>query len=172
MKKVTQGKNRSERTIFHGQLIVIGYPKEFFGKTILKRDLGILNRLNKPGSAYQNVGLASPDFEKAFEAWSTDQVEARDLLDPVVLERFQELDRLFAGSKLRTAFTNGELIIAMETGDALNMGSMFEPLERPDRVEAILKEFDLIFDLIDVAVSRVDRPIGSQFSVEHVRDAS
>ena len=60
----------------------------------------------------------------------------------------------------------------MDTGDALNMGSMFEPLERPDRVEAILKEFDLIFDLIDVAVSRVDKLTGAQFSVEHVRNVS
>ena len=42
----------------------------------------------KPGKEYSHVGLASPEFEKAFEAWSTDQVEARELLDPLVLERF------------------------------------------------------------------------------------
>ena len=104
LKYKSSGKNSSTRTVFHGQLIMIDYPKEFMGKTVIKRDHGMLNRLNKPGKQFQNVGLASPEFEKAFEAWSTDQVEARDLLDPVVLERFQELDRLFNGAKLRAAF--------------------------------------------------------------------
>jgi len=171
LKYKSSGKNSSTRTVFHGQLIMIDYPKAFMGKTVIKRDHGVLNRFNKPGKHFRNVGLASPVFEKAFEAWSTDQVEARDLLDPVVLERFQELDRLFKNTMLRAAFTNGELIIAIETGDKLNMGSMFEPLEKPDRVETILKELDVIFDLIDVAATRVDKPIGDQFSVEHVRGA-
>ena len=66
------------------------------------------------------------------------QVEARDLLDPIVLERFQELERLFGGKKLRAAFDDGKIMIAIETGDRLNIGTMFAPLHGPARVEAIL----------------------------------
>ncbi|MEQ8934984.1 MAG: DUF3137 domain-containing protein, partial [Amphiplicatus sp.] len=95
--KTSNGKSSSVRTVFHGQLFLIDYPKRFLGVTVLKRDQGVFNALTKPGKAFARVGLASPEFEKAYEAWSTDQVEARDLHDPMVLERFQELERLYGG---------------------------------------------------------------------------
>lgn len=167
----SSGKNSSTRTVFHGQLFMIDYPKRFLGTTVLLRDMGALNALSKPGKEFSRVGLASPQFEKAYEAWSTDQVEARDLLDPIVLERFQELERLFDGKKLRAAFDRGKLLIAIETGDRLNMGTMFKPLHGPERVETILAEFDAIFDLIDVSLKRLDGRIDGAFSVSHVKAA-
>ena len=171
LKYKTSGKNSSTRTVFHGQLLEIDYNRKFLGETVVRRDAGLLNRFGKPGRDFQNVGIASPKFEKIFEAWSTDQVEARELLDPLVLERFEELDRLFEGAKLRAAFTGGKLLIAMETGDKLNMGSMFKSLDGPARVEKILHEFDLIFDLIDVLLKRVDTRLDGAFSVDAVRGA-
>ncbi len=169
LKYKSSGKNSSTRTVFHGQLLVIDYHKKFLDETVVRRDAGILNRFGKPGPEFQNVGIVSAQFEKIFEAWSTDQVEARELLDPLVLERFEELDRLFNGAKLRAAFTGGKLCLALETGDKLNMGSMFAPLEGPSRVEHILHEFDLIFDLIDVLLKRIDGRLDGAFSVEAVR---
>lgn len=165
----SSGKNSSTRTVFRGQIFVIDYPKRFYGTTVVKRDKGVLNVFAKPGSGFSHVGLASGEFEKAFEAWSTDQVEARDLLDPVVLERFQALERLFEGNRLRAAFTEGKLLIAIEVGDRINIGSMFAPLTDVSRVEKLLKEFDLVFDLIDVLLARVDAPLNEAFSLSHVK---
>lgn len=169
LKKVTRGKRKRVRTVFHGQLLLIDYHKRFFGETVVIRDAGVFNRLMKPGKEFRNVGLVSSRFEKAFEAWSTDQVEARELLDPLVLERFEELERLFDGAKFRAAFSKGKLYVVLETGDKLNMGSMFNSLERSDRVEAILKEFDLIFDLIDVLLKRIDGQLDAAVSVDALR---
>lgn len=169
LKYKSPGKNSRTRTVFHGQLLVIDYHKTFLGETVVRRDRGVFNRLGKPGKAFQKVGIASLKFEKIFEAWSTDQVEARDLLDPVVLERFEELDRLFDGAKLRAAFSGGKLYLALETGDKLNMGSMFTPLEGPARVEKILQEFDVIYDLIDVLIKRLDERMDGAFTVDAVR---
>lgn len=171
LKYKTRGKNSSVRTVFHGQLLIIDYPKTFYGKTILLRDRGVLNAVTRPGKEFSRVGLASPAFEKAFEAWSTDQVEARELLDPIVLERFQELERLFGGNKLRVAFDNQKILLAVETGDRLNIGTMFKPFGGPERIEKILAEFDAIYDLLDVLMKRLDGRIDGAFSVEHVRGA-
>lgn len=165
----TSGKNKKVKTVFHGQLLMIDYHEEFLGETVLMRDNWLLNSFSKPGKRFQRVGLASPKFEKIFEAWATDQVEARTLLDPVVLERFEELDRLFEKAKLRAAFSEGKLLIALETGDKLNSGSMFRPLNQPERVENILKELDLIYDLIDVATQKIDGRMYGPVSVEAVR---
>jgi hypothetical protein len=171
LKYKTSGKNSSTRTVFHGQLLVVDYQKRFLGETVIKRDAGVFNRLKKPGKNFQRIGIVSSKFEKIFEAWSTDQVEARELLDPLVLERFEELDRLFDGAKLRAAFSGGKLFLALETGDKLNMGSMFKPLRGPARVEKILKEFDLIYDLIDVLLKRVEGRMDGAFSVDAIRQA-
>ena len=171
LKKQSSGKKKRTVTVFHGQLLVLDYHKEFLGETVIKRDAGVFNGFMKPNSKFQRVGIASPKFEKIFEAWSTDQVEARELLDPLVLERFEELDRLFDGAKLRAAFAGGKLYVALESGDKLNIGSMFTPLQGPERTEKILKEFDLIFDLIDVLVKRVDRRMDGAFSVDSIKSA-
>ena len=171
LKYKSSGKNSSTRTVFHGQLLVIDYHKEFLGETVVKRDAGIFNRLMKPGKSFQRIGLVSSKFEKIFEAWSTDQVEARELLDPLVLERFEELDRLFGGAKLRAAFSNGKVLVALETGDKLNMGTMFKPLHGPERVAKVLQEFDLIFDLIDVLLKQATGRIDGAFTVDAVKSA-
>jgi hypothetical protein len=169
LKVKSSGKNSSARTVFHGQLFVIDYAKRSLGTTVVLRDGGLLNAIMKPGPEFQRVGLASPAFERAFEAWSTDQVEARDLLDPVVLERFQELERLYNGKKLRAAFDDGKLLIAIETGDRFNIGTMFAPINGADRVNAILKEFDVVFDLVDVVLKRVEQPTGGAFTLADVK---
>lgn len=168
----SSGKRSSTRTVFHGQLIAVDYPRRFRGSTVVQRDMGAFNTLSRPAKEFQRVGLSSPEFEKAFEAWSTDQVEAHDLLDPLVLERFQELERLFNGKKLRAAFDEGKLLIAMETGDRLTIGTMFQPIEGHGRVERILKELDIVFDLIDVLVKRVDTRLGGAFSLADVKAKS
>lgn len=168
----TSGKKNSRRTVFHGQMFAIDYPKRFLGSTVVQRDVGVLNGLTKPTRDYSRVGLASPVFEKVFEAWSTDQVEARDLLDPIVLERFQELERLYGGKKIRAAFDGGKLLIAVETGDRLNIGTMFRPIDGAGRVERLLKEFDVIFDLIDVLLKRLDTRTDGAFSLADVKEKS
>lgn len=169
LRKVTRGKKRRVKTVFHGQLLMLDYHKKFLGETIIKRDAGVFNRFMKPEAGFNRIGIVSPRFEKAFEAWSTDQVEARELLDPVVLERFEALDNLFDGAKFRAAFSDGKLYIALETGDKLSMGSMFKSLEDPTRFEKIIKEFDLIFDLIDLAVKQVDGPLSGPINAAAVR---
>ncbi|MCB2113926.1 MAG: DUF3137 domain-containing protein [Parvularculaceae bacterium] len=169
LKQKSSGRNSSTRTVFHGQLLIIDYPRRFLGVTVVLRDTGVLNRLGKPGKDFSRVGLVSAKFEKAFEAWSTDQVEARELLDPVVLERFLELEKLYDGKKVRAAFDNGRLLIAIETGDRLNMGTMFKPLAGAGRVEKILAEFDAVFDLIDVLLKRPEGRLDGAFTVDKVR---
>ena len=171
LKYRSSGKNSNTRTVFHGQLLVIDYHKKFLGETVVKRDAGLFNRLMKPGKHFQRIGIVSSKFEKIFEAWSTDQVEARELLDPLVLERFEELDKLFGGAKLRAAFSNGKVLVALETGDKLNMGTMFKPLHGPERVANILHEFDLIFDLIDILLKRTAGRLDGAFTVDAVKSA-
>ena len=151
-------------TCFRGQLMKIDYPSAFEGKTVIAREVGFLNSFSRPGNGYYRVGMASPRFEKQFEVWSTDQVEARDLLDPVVLERFIELEALFQGKNPRAVFADGALYLAIETGDVLKRGSSLQALDSEERIVDILKEFAAIYDLIDVLIKPVSGRIEGTFT--------
>lgn len=171
-RQTTDSKGRTQTTwvtVFYGQLCQIAYQKPFYGVTILTRDYGIFNSFAKPGKTLQRVGLSSSKFEKAFEAWSSDQVEARELLDPVTLERFLELERLYRGKGLRAAFADGAVWLSVRTGDQLKPGSIFRPLAARERVDPLVGQFQAICDLIDVAVKPLDHRTGGAFSVEDVR---
>jgi hypothetical protein len=165
------GKRKSSTTVFHGQIFELNCPAQFLGVTVLQRNFGPLNHFFKPSANFSRVGLASPEFERAFEAWSTDQVEARYLLDPMMLERFQALEKHYHGSHLRAAFADGRILLAMDTGDRLNIGTMFKPINERARVEAILDEIDALFDLIEFLVKRFDTTLAGPISLGDIRGA-
>ena len=161
--------NSSWSTAFHGQIFRIDYHREFLSETVIRRDTGFFNRFGKPGENFKQVGISSPRFEKAFEAWSTDQMEARYLLDPIVLERFLELENLYDGKNVRAAFAEGALYLALETGDRMAMGSAFKALDSQDSIETILKEFAAIYDLIDVMIKPTQGRTKGTFSIGDVQ---
>ena len=134
-------------TVFKGLLFEIDFHMEFLGKTVVLRDAGLFNRKKKKDM--KRVGLVDPKFEKIFEAYGTDQVEARYLLTPDFMQRLVDLESRFQGKKSRFGFLNGKLYIAIEAPNQFEAGSMFKPLVDTQRTQKILDEIGAIFDLVD-----------------------
>lgn len=135
-------------TVFNGQCLRFRFHKAFQGRTMVTRDAGIFNRFGG-AKGMDRVRLESSQFEQAFEVYSTDQVEARFLLTPDFMQRLVDLEKTFRGAKLRCAFVGGEMLVALEGGDLFEPGSMFTPLDNPERVRELLDDFAAIFNLID-----------------------
>lgn len=147
----TDGKGRTRTTwvtVFNGQCLRFRFHKEFLGRTLVTRDAGVFNRFGGR-KEMDRVRLESPRFEKAFEVYSTDQVEARYLLTPDLMQRLVDLEKTFRGGGLRCAFVGGEMLLVVEGGDLFEPGSMFTPLDNPDRIRELLDDFAAIFNLID-----------------------
>ncbi|OYW42774.1 MAG: hypothetical protein B7Z45_01625, partial [Azorhizobium sp. 12-66-6] len=76
----TDGKGRTRTTwvtVFRGQCLVVNFHKKFNGVTKVFRDKGMFNifgKLAQMGKS-EKVRLEDPVFEKAFEVYSTDQIE-------------------------------------------------------------------------------------------------
>lgn len=151
-RRTTRDSNGQTRTswvsVFRGQCLKFEFHKDFAGRTMVLRDAGIMNRFGG-GRDMDRVKLESPDFEKAFEVYSTDQVEARFLLTPDLMQRLVDLETVFHGAGLRCAFVDGEMFVALEGGDLFEPGSMYTPLDNPDRVRDLLDDFAAVFNLID-----------------------
>lgn len=159
----TDSKGRTRyTTVFRGQLIRMNFPREFLGVTIVRRDAGVFNVFgggNAEGRKLERVRLVDSRLEKVFEVWGTDQVEARYLLHPVMMERLLELETKLHGKRLRCAFEGGDCLVAVEGGDLFEPGDLFKPLVDPGRARRIMNEISGVFGVMDqVLTAQAQRP--------------
>jgi len=154
----TDSKGRTRTTwvtVFRGQCLSARFPKEFKGVTKVYRDMGALNFLAKLGVREPRVRLEDPVFEKAFEVYGSDQIEARFILTPDFMERLLGMERTFQGKQLRCAFAGGEMLLAVAGKNLLEAGSMNRRMDDLGRVREMLHDFAAIFLLIDAMCQRL-----------------
>jgi len=159
----TDSKGRTRyTTVFRGQLIRMHFPREFLGVTIVRRDAGVFNVFGggkADGRKLERVRLVDSRLERAFEVWGTDQVEARYLLHPVMMERLLELETKLHGKRLRCAFEGGDMLVAVEGGNLFEPGDLFKPLVDPSRARRIVNEISGVFGVMDqVLTAQAQRP--------------
>lgn len=149
-------------TVFRGLCLKVRFSRPFSGVTRVFRDAGLFNAMVSFGRGGERVRLEDPVFEKTFEVYSTDQIEARFILTPDFMERLLSLEAAFKGQSLRCAFTGGEMLLALEARGLFEPGSMDRPLEDLERVQVILKDFAAVFLLIDAGLKRAGGPASRQ----------
>jgi hypothetical protein len=145
---LSQGSGKSRHTVFHGQIFRIGTPRRLLGTTVVLRDSGWLDRFERP-TGLKKVGLEDPVFERIFEVFGSDQVEARVILTPTFMQQLVDLETAYAGQHIRCGFVGADLLIAVEGQDRFEIGSMFSTLVSRARVEGIAKDLEAVFRMID-----------------------
>ncbi|WP_375210563.1 DUF3137 domain-containing protein [Hyphomonas jannaschiana] len=136
-------------TVFQGQCLRFQFDKTFYGRTLVTRDAGFFNRFGG-GKGMTRASLEDPEFEKIFEVYTTDQVESRYLLTPDLMQQLVNLEKAFHGGKLKCCFYGGEMYITLQGGNLFEPGSMFTPLDSPNRLRELLEDFAAVFHIIDV----------------------
>jgi hypothetical protein len=137
-------------TVFDGLFILLSMNKRFLGKTIVKRDRGLMNWANKPPEELEKVNLEDPRFEADFEVYASNQIEARYLLTPSFMERLQGLSNLFGGADIQASFYNQNLLLMIPLKKRyFSTGSIFQPATFTEEIQSILEEMNLIFKIIE-----------------------
>lgn len=149
---LTRGSGKNRTTVFRGQLFRVAFPRRFLGTTVVLRESGWLNRFECP-KGLEKVGLEDPHFEKIFEVFGDDQVEARAILTPVFMEQLVALETAYAGKHIRCGFCEGDLMIALEGLDRFEVGSMFASLDQRSRAESMASDITAVLRLIDAFVA-------------------
>lgn len=120
--------------------------KKFNGQTIVVKDKGWLNKLVHY-KKMRRVGLESPEFEKAFEVYSEDQIEARYLLTTVMLEYMLEAKKIYPN--ITFSFFNNEVLINIETNkNFFECSSFFRTMLNKKRIEQNFTELYFLFSII------------------------
>ena len=146
-----RGKYNRLITVFNGLIINLSMNKKFNGKTLVKQDKGSVgNWFSKKFTKLENVRLEDPRFERTFEVFSSDQIEARYLLTVSFMERLLELGEIFDNAEIQLCFEKNNLLIVIPLRKPIfEPGPITEPEDFVDDSQSLLREMHLIFQIID-----------------------
>jgi hypothetical protein len=129
----SNGRRRTHwHTIFRGWFVLVDFHKEFTGEFVVLPDTD------------------DPEFEKAFVVYGTDQVEARYILTPALMQRILAV-RKRSGSGLHIGFTQSIMCLAIpRSRDAFEPEkgkSLLDPETHRQNVEDLIFITGLVEDL-------------------------
>ncbi|WP_076413287.1 DUF3137 domain-containing protein [Shewanella sp. UCD-KL12] len=150
-KKVKRDKRTENVTTFKGVMVQLSSHKKFSGHTVVVRSRGgLVNFLSDSFKRLSRVKLEDPIFEKQFDVFSSDQVEARYLLTVSFMERLQELASCFTG-KIQCAFYEDKLLIMLASREnRFELGSIFNGATFEYEFSQINREMQQLFAMIEV----------------------
>lgn len=146
----TQKNDRREETVFHGVVYHFDFPRRFHGVTRVRRDGGWLgNRLGGLFNGLQRVTLEDPQFEKLFEVYSTDQIEARYLLTTGFMQLLLNVAARHK-NRLEASFFDGSLLIKVAGhGARLTLTNPLRKIDWQAEVTRFIEEFQAALALVD-----------------------
>jgi hypothetical protein len=164
-----------ERRIFTGIIASFDFPRSFQGITLVRSDVraqaksidklamvaekGLVNTIVDKGiqkaveslDGVKRVTLEDPMFEKEFDVYGTDQVEARYLMNPSFMERVLTL-RQTMEALIELSFQDDRLVIVLHSyKDYFEVDAVNKPMDVKaylERAEVEISHFKAIVDTL------------------------
>lgn len=151
-KKVRTKNGHRYVSVFRGLIIVVDMRhKKFLGHTILNHNRSKIGQwFQEKTVKLERANMVDPEFEKMFDAYTNDQVEARWLIDPVMIERLKALYVEYEGEKLLSAFFDNKMLILISSKH-----NHFEPADlytlatNPQSIISMKREIAQTLSIID-----------------------
>jgi len=141
------GKNSSTRTVFKGVMIKLDMNKSFTGNTVIRPDT---LKHASPAANLKHTTLEDVVFEKKFDVFTDDEVEARYLITPSFMERLNNMKTAFSADRVSCAFYDKYLLVGLHTSkDLFSIGSLKEPVNDGKQFFTMFEEILSIIKLID-----------------------
>lgn len=148
------GKHRT--TVFKGAIVLLDMNKNFSSHTVVIPDT-LLH--STPVKGLRHTTLEDVQFEKKFDVFTNDEVEARYLLTPTFMERLNGIKTAFCANKVRCAFYGNYLLIALSSNkDLFSLCSLVTPIDDSKQYFQMYEEMVSIVKLIDHF--KLDQKIG------------
>jgi len=140
--------------IFKGIFFIADFNKDFEGSTVLlpnqigggfsffKKIFG-LNRKEKL------VELADPEFTDNFTCYSTDDIKARYILTPALMQRLNHFQRKYPNNRVSLSFVDGQIFVAISYKHDLFEASYFKSVIDYDRIQSYFDDIRLVVEVVD-----------------------
>ena len=145
--KTGTGNNSSTRTVFKGVMIKLDMNKSFTGNTVIRPDT---LKHASPAANLKHTTLEDVVFEKKFDVFTDDEVEARYLITPSFMERLNNMKTAFSADRVSCAFYDKYLLVGLHTSkDLFSICSLKEPVNDGKQFFTMFEEILSIIKLID-----------------------
>lgn len=140
--------------IFKGIFFIADFNKEFDGSTVLlpnqigggfsffKKIFG-LNRKEKL------VELADPEFTDNFTCYSTDDIKARYILTPALMERLNRFHKKYPDNRVALSFVDGQIFVAISYHHDLFEPSYFKSVVNYDQMQSYFDDIRLVVEIVE-----------------------
>jgi hypothetical protein len=152
------GKEKSYHTIFRGIFFIADFNKHFSGETFVLPDVSENVFGSGIGGFFQKLNMARPqlvkledvEFEKAFAIYGTDQVEARYILSPALMERILSLKLRF-NTKVALSFIGSHVYIAITINKNLFEAPwLFNPVDNYKQLEEYYNDIAMCVKIVEI----------------------
>lgn len=164
-KEIGYGKDKRTETIFDGVIVHLDMNKNFTGNTVLRPHGLNINTMtikwqktlnsNEEAKVYKSpklhkTTLEDVEFNKKFDVYTNDEVEARYLLTTSLMERLNTMQTAFNANKVAGSFYEGKFYIALYTNkDLFSIGSLNKNVCDKEQFNTMFEEILSIIKLID-----------------------
>lgn len=151
-RKSGSGKNSRVKTVFKGLTILIAMPRQkFHGHTVLMQDVNRFGKwFQKQATGLKHADLVDPQFEKVFDVFTNDQVEARYLVDPTMIENLKTMRDVYNAESFSAAYFNNQILVMLPSRhnyfEPANIGV---PATDPQTIVSMKEELALVLNLVD-----------------------
>lgn len=146
--------NRQYHTIFKGIFFIADFHKDFIGETVVVPDTAE-KLFGKLGTLFQKMNISradlvkmeNPEFEKAFAVYGTDQVEARYILTPALMERIMDFKK--KSGNIGLSFLHSRVYLAISVSKNLFEPPFFQSMLRYELVEDYFNYLILSVNIVE-----------------------
>ncbi len=138
-----------EHDVFWGLVIRLKLRRPMEGHTIVMPRSKLQTALRTSFSEFQKINIVSTKWKKQYDVMSTDQVEARVVLDPAFIERFMEAGKIFRAKWMEVSFKGDEILFSIHRGRDLFEALPLWKAVTHENLHKITRELEIIFDIID-----------------------
>lgn len=154
VKRENNDKNRTKSTVFKGLFFIADFNKDFKGSTVLisNNRLGgfiFFKKLYGVSRREKFVKLEDPTFSKLFSCYSDDDIKARYILSPALMQRIIEFKRKYPGNKVNISFVDSRVNVAINFTKNLFEPSYFNTLSDFNMIKAYYEDIKFVVDIVD-----------------------
>ncbi|MFA7659431.1 MAG: DUF3137 domain-containing protein [Candidatus Gastranaerophilaceae bacterium] len=149
--------NKRRLQIFDGIFVKLSMNKKINSHTIVKEDFSIKTlegcyHLPQSFSGMDKTELEDPEFNKMFDVYTQDQVEARYILTTSFMERFKRLKEVYKAKEIRASFKDSStLLIGLSCNkDMFVLGDVRKPITDSGEIQQLFEEFLAVISLVDL----------------------
>jgi hypothetical protein len=146
--------NKQYHTLFKGIFFIADFHKNFVGETVVVPDTAE-KLFGKLGTMLQKMNISradlvkmeNPEFEKAFAVYGTDQVEARYILTPALMQRIMDFKK--KSGKIHLSFLHSKVYLAISVSKNLFEPPFFQSMLRYELVEDYFNYLILSVNIVE-----------------------